>query len=101
MTTSTNDGDAVLARIAEMLLDILDDYGVDDVEITRDTLFHDDLEIESIDLVTLAGSLRAEYGDAINFAEFIARYDHDENIALRVGQLVDYVTERLDAGTAA
>lgn len=93
--------DAVLAEITTILETVLDEYGLDDVEITRDTLFHDELELESIDLVTLAGGLRETYGDSINFAEFIARFELDEIIALRVGQLVDYVVETLAAGAPA
>ena len=87
---------AVLADIAEMLHTILDDYGVDDLEISPDTTFHADLDLESIDLVTLAGMLEAHYGDAINLAHFVARLDLDDIIALRVGQLVDFVVESLN-----
>lgn len=97
------DPEAVLAEIRTLLERVLDEYGVDDIEITRDTLFHDELELESIDLVTLAGALRERYGESINFAEFIAQFDLDEIIALRVGQLVDYVVGQLagDAGAGA
>jgi acyl carrier protein len=85
----------VLAAISHMLLTVLDEIGLDDVEITMDTRFNDDLELESIDLVTLAGSLQERWGDRINFAEFIADKELDEIIALTVGDLVRYVVGRL------
>ncbi|MER5498107.1 acyl carrier protein [Streptomyces sp. NPDC002561] len=78
-----------------MLRDLLAEEGLDDVEIDRGTTFHDDLELESIDLVTLAGSLREHYGEKVNVALFVADLELDEIIALTVGQLVDYVTESL------
>ncbi|MET9922561.1 acyl carrier protein [Streptomyces sp. NPDC006435] len=78
-----------------MLRDLLAEEGLDDVEIDRDTTFHDDLELESIDLVTLAGSLREHYGEKVNVALFVADLELDEIIALTVGQLVDYVTQSL------
>lgn len=90
------DEDTVLAQIATMLRE-LPDAGLDDAEIDRDTLFHDDLELESIDLVALAGALREHYGERVNVALFIADLELDEIIALRVGQLVDYVTASLRA----
>ena len=81
--------EAVLADITTMLRDVLDGYEMD--EITMDTTFHDDLEMESIDLVALGGHLTERYGDRVNFAEFIAGLDLDEIIDLKVGRLVDYV----------
>jgi acyl carrier protein len=89
--------DAVLADITAMLRVLLEEYDADDAEITMTTKFHDDLELESIDLVALSGSLRERYGDRVNFAAFIAELELDEIIALTVGQLVDYVVASLRA----
>ncbi|WP_344526429.1 acyl carrier protein [Streptomyces albiaxialis] len=74
-----------------MLHEVLGEYGLDDAEITMDTLFHDDLELESIDLVTLSAALRGHYGDSVNFAAFIADRGLEEIIALTVGDLVRHV----------
>ncbi|MFE7615396.1 acyl carrier protein [Streptomyces sp. NPDC057496] len=102
-TTAALPGDELwertLADIAGMLRDLLAEEGLDDVEIDRDTTFHDDLELESIDLVTLAGSLREHYGEKVNVALFVADLELDEIIALTVGQLVDYVTQSLRAAS--
>ena len=66
----------------------------------RETQFQEDLELESIDLVTLGGKLREIYGERINFAEFLGSLDLEEIISMNVGQLVDYVTSSLN-GTGA
>ncbi|WP_181775750.1 acyl carrier protein [Amycolatopsis pittospori] len=95
MTTETVSADTVLADITAMLRELLEEYGLDDAEIDRDTKFHDDLELESIDLVALSGQLRDHYGDKVNFAEFIAERELDEIIALTVGELVDHVVTSL------
>jgi acyl carrier protein len=94
------DPEKVLADIAGMLRETLEEYGLDDAEITRETTFHEDLELESIDLVTLSGSLREHYGTRVNFAEFVADLELDEIIKLTVGQLVDYVVASLHATEA-
>ncbi|WP_406211433.1 acyl carrier protein [Kitasatospora sp. NBC_01560] len=78
-----------------MLAALLDEYGLDEAEVTMATRFTADLELESIDLVTLAGQLQARWGDRINFAEFVSGMDLDEIIELTVGRLVAYVVERL------
>lgn len=91
----------VLAEVAAMLGSILDEYGIDDIDIDRDSRFHDDLELESVDLVTLAGMLAERYGERVNLAEFIADLGLDEIIELTVGQLVEHVTGSLAADTSA
>ncbi|MEV0780186.1 acyl carrier protein [Streptomyces sp. NPDC050433] len=93
--TETSVAAAVESDIIAMLRTMLAEEGLDDAEITRETTFHDDLELESIDLVTLAGSLREHYGDQVNLALFIADLELSEIIALTVGELVDYVSASL------
>ncbi|MEY9857922.1 acyl carrier protein [Catenulispora sp. GAS73] len=91
----TQDAEAVLTAVAAMLRSILDEYGLDDIEVEWDSRFHDDLELESVDLVALAGKLAERYGERVNLAEFIAELGLDEIIELTVGQLVAYVTAAL------
>ncbi|MFE2417541.1 acyl carrier protein [Streptomyces hokutonensis] len=99
MTPTTED--TVLADLTGMLTALLEDeYGVDDVEITMATTFNRDLELESIDLVTLAGLLQEHYGTKVNFAEFLAGMEFDEIIELTVGRLVEYVVGSLKAAEA-
>lgn len=94
---------AVFAEIRDLVARLLDQYGLDDVEITVDTLFHDDLGLESIDLVTLGGMLAERYGEEVNLAEFLAGLEIDDVIALRLGMLIDFVCAALagKVGTTA
>ncbi|MDF2255200.1 acyl carrier protein [Streptantibioticus ferralitis] len=85
----------VLGEITGMLAALLDGYDLTPAEITMQSRFTDDLELESIDLVTLAEQLQARWGEQVNFAEFIADMELDEIICLTVGQLVGYVVTRL------
>ena len=95
------DSDTVLAEIDGLLRGILDEYGLDDAEIAMQTRFHEDLELESIDLVTLAGKLEERYGSRVNFAEFIADLELEEIISLTVGRLVEYVAAALSSESEA
>ncbi|MEU5109820.1 phosphopantetheine-binding protein [Streptomyces sp. NPDC021354] len=90
-TTAADDEKTVLTDISGMLKNMLDEYGLDDLEIAAESRFMEDLDLESIDLVTLAGSLQARYGPQVNLAEFVAGLELDEIIDLRVGHLVEYV----------
>ncbi|MGW7005093.1 phosphopantetheine-binding protein [Streptomyces sp. NPDC054933] len=85
----------VLGEITGMLAALLDGYDLAPGEITMESRFTDDLELESIDLVTLAEQLQERWGEQVNFAEFIADMELDEIIRLTVGRLVAYVVDRL------
>lgn len=91
----TNTVETPLDVVSGILREILDEYAVEDIEITPQSLFFDDLELESIDLVALAGRLQEHYGEQINLAEFLANREIEDVIALTVGQLVDYVASCL------
>lgn len=94
------DEQAVLADLTRMLRTLLEEYGDDDAEIRMDTTFNRDLELESIDLVTLAGLLEERYGKRVNFAEFLAGMEFDEIIGLTVGRLVEFLVWSLKATEA-
>ncbi|QUQ70371.1 phosphopantetheine-binding protein [Kutzneria sp. CA-103260] len=95
MTTTEASRDVVFDEIAGMLRKVLAELGVDDVEITELTSFNEDLELESIDLVTLTALATEHWGEPVNLAEFLADKDLDEVIALKVGDLVDFVVAAL------
>ncbi|GAB1694537.1 acyl carrier protein [Krasilnikovia cinnamomea] len=91
---------AVLADVDALLRAVLGDFGPD-AEITMDTTFRDDLGMESLDVVALAGRLQARYGDSVNFALFVSSLDVASIGELTVGQLVDYIAQSLEKVPAA
>ncbi|MEV6597415.1 acyl carrier protein [Actinoplanes sp. NPDC051346] len=88
------DQTAVLADVSSMLRSVLGDFG-DDADIAMDTTFSDDLGMESIDVVSLAGRLQARYGTSVNFALFVSGLDVQSVGQLKVGELVDYIVDSL------
>jgi acyl carrier protein len=91
----TNTIETPLDVVSGLLREILDEYELDGIDITPESTFHEDLELESIDLVALAGRLQEHYGEQVNLAEFLAEKEIEEVIALTVGQLADYVASCL------
>ncbi|MBE3206082.1 MULTISPECIES: acyl carrier protein [Parafrankia] len=91
----------VLTEINDMINKIIRKYGSPPTQVTMETYFHSDLELESIDLVTLGGLLAERYGDHVSMAEFLAEKELGEVIALRVGELVDYVTTQISTSATA
>jgi len=97
MTSTEARSETVLREIAAMIEQILDEAGLGEPEdeITHDTVFHADLELQSIDLVVLAGMLEEKYGSSVRLAAFAADIDAEQILGLTVGQLVGYVIRQV------
>lgn len=81
----------ILQTIANMIQEVLGEDWVRETPITMETTFSHDLEIESIELVTLSEKLQAKYGETIDFPSWLAGMELDQLIGLKVGTLVDYI----------
>ncbi|MEV4744254.1 phosphopantetheine-binding protein [Streptomyces sp. NPDC049555] len=88
------DESAVLAEVTEALHAVLPELGLEGTAITMDTRFVEDLDLESIDLVTLTGELGRRYGDRVDFPAFFASLELTEIIELSVGRMVHYIAGR-------
>ncbi|MBM3672776.1 MAG: acyl carrier protein [Actinobacteria bacterium] len=84
--------DDVLALIREHLADILE---IDESRIVRDASFADDLSADSLALIELVEVLEQELGErTVGFS-----FDDEDLADLEtVGDAVDYVVARLNAG---
>ena len=85
----------VFDTVAELLAPLIGDLDLLDIAITPDSSFHEDLQLESIDLVTFSGILAEHFGPDVNLADFLTSKDLDEVIELRIGDIADYVAGRL------
>jgi acyl carrier protein len=81
----------ILGDVARMVRDVISEEWAADVAIGMDTSFAKDLELESIEFVALAERVRAEYGSSVNLAGWVAGMDLEQILALRVGQLVEFI----------
>ena len=74
-----------------MMREVIGEAWADDVPITMDTSFGNDLELESIEFVAIAEKLRERYGERVDFAGWLAGMELDQILSLRVSQLVDMI----------
>ena len=89
---TTDHASATFDVVAELLTELVGD--VLGIEITPETTFHEDLQLESIDLVTFASILAEHFGAEVNLAEYLAEQDLDDVIGLTVGDIARFVGER-------
>jgi acyl carrier protein len=94
--TNTEVGaETVLATVAKLIEEVLGEDYLLDQEITMETSFSEDLELESIEFVALSERLEDHYGDRVDFVSWLSEKELHEIIGLSVGELVDYITSCL------
>jgi acyl carrier protein len=81
----------LLETVAELIRQVIGEEWAEEVEITAETSFSDDLELESIEFVALAELLQERFGDQVDFVGWISSMELDQIIGLHVGQLVDFI----------
>jgi len=91
MSTLDAEREEILSVIAGMIREVIDEDWVGDAPIGMETSFETDLELESIELIALGERLRDRYGEELDFAGWLSVMELDEIIALRVGDLVNFV----------
>lgn len=77
-----------------MLTEVIGPDDLVGIDIDLDTSFQEDLELESIEFVSVSEALMGRYGDRVDFVAWMAAMDLDEILGLTVGDLVEFIVER-------
>lgn len=83
-----------LNTIIELIRKAVDEDWIEDFEITRDTNFNDDLELESIELAVIAEKIQNHYGKSIDFNGWLGSLSLEQMIGLTVGDLTQFVEKQ-------
>lgn len=91
MTPDTRGHEETLQVVRDMVDEVVGDSWQIDQEITMETSFSQDLELESIEFVTLAEMLQERYGGEVDFMQWLSGKELPELVHLKVGELVEYI----------
>ncbi len=81
--------------IIGLIREAVNEDWIEDFEITAETSFNNDLELESIEFVAIAEKIQNHFGREINFIDWLSSLELDQMIALNVGQLADFVEQHM------
>jgi acyl carrier protein len=93
----------IVSTIARLVHDVIGEDVEFDLDITADSSFSEDIELESIEFVALGEQLQLTYGDKIDLVGWFGELDLDEIIDLTVGELAEFIAACLadDGGAGA
>jgi acyl carrier protein len=79
-----------LETIRKALIEVIGEDYLADFPLTPETSFEADLQLESVEFVALSERLQQLYPD-LDFVDWVADMDVHDLMALRVGQLVEFI----------
>ena len=83
-----------LKTLIGFLKEVMGEFGAE-MDITMETSFSADLELESIEFVHLAEVMQEHYGDHLNFADWLSQKNIEDINSLTVGNVVEFINENL------
>lgn len=86
---------ALIREIGAVIRESVAEDWIAHFEISADTSFNDDLELESIEFVTIAAGLQQHFGTQVDLMGWLSTQTFDELIALRVGNVAEFVSSCL------
>ena len=87
--------DELLKDIVELLESLREDWEYSG-EITPETSLIKDVGLESIDLVALGSAIEEKYHQNLPFAEFLATLEARNATDLRIGDVLEFLEEKLN-----
>ena len=89
--TRATDTDAIVETIARLVHQVIGEDLDVELDITADSSFSEDIELESIEFVALGEQLQLTYGERIDLVGWFGELDLDEIIDLTVGELAEFI----------
>ncbi|MGM5630457.1 acyl carrier protein [Apibacter raozihei] len=81
----------VFEKLKQFITEVLGEDIADELDITPESIFTKDLEMDSIEIVALAEKVKQEYGDRMDFNEWLSGMDMEQLINLSIGDIVNLI----------
>jgi len=88
----------ILQQVIAAIRDAIGEEWVQDFEIDADTSLNNDLEIESIEFVSIADRLQKIFGARVDVIGWLSQQNIEALIAMTVGDLVNFVDQGTQRG---
>jgi acyl carrier protein len=88
--------DAIFNQLIQFISEIIGADVVEELIITKDSIFTKDLEMDSIEIVSLVGKVNNHYGGKTDYTSFLFNLEIDALINLSMGNVVDYISDTTD-----
>ncbi len=79
--------------MTQFITEVIGEEFVEEMDITLESSFTKDLEMDSIEIVSFSEKIKAHFGEQIDFTGWLSNMDLDQLINLSLGTIVNYIEE--------
>jgi acyl carrier protein len=97
-TGSTRQGalfEQVHDTVVSTIVDVVGQEFYDECDVTLDSTFAEDIELESMEMMEIAERLMLAYEGRVDFVAWFADMELEDIIELTLGQLIDFIVRSL------
>lgn len=91
-TTKLNSSE-IFDLMKQFITEVIGEEFVEEMDITMESSFTKDLEMDSIEIVSFSEKIKIHFGEQIDFTGWLSNMDLDELINLNLGTIVNYIEE--------
>lgn len=88
---NTLKGEEIFDLLKQFITDIIGEEFVEEMDVSMESSFTKDLEMDSIEIVAFSEKVKSHFGEGIDFTGWLSGLDLDQLIDLKIKDIVDYI----------
>ena len=93
ITAAKMNREEIFVLMKQFITDVIGEEFVEEMDITLESSFNKDLEMDSIEIVAFSEKIKQHFGDTINFTGWLSQMDIDQLIGLNLGMIVNFIAD--------
>ncbi|SEW18217.1 acyl carrier protein [Chitinophaga sp. YR573] len=81
----------IFAVLKVFITEVIGEEFVEDMDISRESSFTKDLEMDSIEIVSFSEKVKAHFGENIDFTGWLSGMDLDQLINLKLDDIIKHI----------
>lgn len=83
----------IFALLKQFITEVIGEEFVEDMDITKESSFTRDLEMDSIEIVSFSEKVKSHFGEHVDFTGWLSGMDLDQLINLSLGDIIKYIEQ--------
>lgn len=92
-STAKLNNDEIFDLMKQFITEVIGEEFVEEMDITPESSFTKDLEMDSIEIVSFSEKIKQHFGEQIDFTGWLSSMDLDQLIDLNLGTIINYIQE--------
>ncbi|UPK71080.1 acyl carrier protein [Chitinophaga filiformis] len=90
-TTHKLNNEEIFTILKSFITEVIGEEFVEDLDISRESSFTRDLEMDSIEIVSFSEKVKSHFGENIDFTGWLSGMDLDQLINLKLDDIINYI----------